>query len=154
MRHLFCLFLAILLFLSPLSLSACAEDGSLTLLQQAEEQLHKELGAFEITAMQREAAKTNQAGYPVLDAGRGNPNWINTQSRYAFTRFMNFALSECERTFHQGTMAGHAQAEGTVRVSLANLNEEDYVALAGRLFELLDEYYAEFDQAAALPDAA
>lgn len=36
-------------------------------------QFKKEIGAFEITAEQRELAKTNKAGYPVLDAGRGNP---------------------------------------------------------------------------------
>lgn len=47
-------------------------------------QLEKEIGAFEITAHHREIAKTNSKNYPVLDAGRGNPNWINTQARYAF----------------------------------------------------------------------
>ena len=56
---------------------------------EAEAQLEKEIGAFEITAEQRELAKTNEAGYPVLDAGRGNPNWINAEARYAYTRFMN-----------------------------------------------------------------
>ena len=44
--------------------------------QEAEEVLKRELGAFEITANQRELAKNNEAGYSVLDAGRGNPNWI------------------------------------------------------------------------------
>ena len=78
----------------------------------AEEQLMKEIGAFEITAEQRELAKTNEAGYPVLDAGRGNPNWINTQARYAFTRLMNFAVGECERTLNEGSMAGQAKREG------------------------------------------
>ena len=62
----------------------------------AEAILQKEIGAFEITAEQRALAKDNEAGYPVLDAGRGNPNWINTQARYAFTRFMEYAVGECE----------------------------------------------------------
>ena len=57
-------------------------------------------------------AAENEAGYPVLDAGRGNPNWINTQSRYALTRFMNFAIEECENDFSKGSMAGHAIQEG------------------------------------------
>ncbi len=75
-----------------LSGSGIAEgDKIIPMQQEAEEQLQKELGAFEITANQREMAKTNEAGYPVLDAGRGNPNWINTQARYAFTRFSDFA---------------------------------------------------------------
>ena len=33
---------------------------------------------------------------------------------------------------------------GTVRISLANNNEEDYKELARRLFELLDEYHKEY----------
>lgn len=80
--------------------------------QEAQEQLEKEIGAFEITAEQRQLAKTNEAGYPVLDAGRGNPNWINAQARYAYTRFMNFAIGECELTMSEGGMAGQARQEG------------------------------------------
>ena len=93
--------------------------------QEAEEELEEELGAFEITANQRELAKENEAGYSVLDAGRGNPNWINTQSRYAFTRFMNFAIEECEKDFSQGNMAGHAQQEGIGERFDASMNPED-----------------------------
>ncbi len=93
--------------------SGIAEGNKIiTMQQEAEEQLQKELGAFEITANQREIAKTNEAGYPVLDAGRGNPNWINTQVRYAFTRFSDFATRECELDMSLGTMAGHARKEG------------------------------------------
>ncbi|MBR0031674.1 MAG: bifunctional aspartate transaminase/aspartate 4-decarboxylase [Treponema sp.] len=75
-------------------------------------QMEKEIGAFEITAEQRELAKENIGGYKVIDAGRGNPNWINTKARFAFTRFMNFALSECQRTLNNGDMAGHADKSG------------------------------------------
>ena len=89
------------------------EEGKVIDLQQeAEEQLQKELGAFEITAHQREIAKTNEAGYSVLDAGRGNPNWINTQARYAYTRFSDFATRECELDMKEGSMAGHARQDG------------------------------------------
>lgn len=96
-----------------LSGSGIAEGGkNIALRQETEEQLQKELGAFEITANQREIAKTNVAGYPVLDAGRGNPNWINTQARYAFTRFSDFATQECELDMNRGSMAGHARKEG------------------------------------------
>ena len=88
------------------------KNAYISLNEKTENELQKELGAFEITANQRELAKENEGGYPVLDAGRGNPNWINTQSRYAFTRFMNFAIEECEYDFSQDNMAGHAQQEG------------------------------------------
>lgn len=90
---------------------ALGENG-LTPQQEAEAQLEKELGAFEITANQRELAKTNEGGYAALDAGRGNPNWINAQARYAFTRFMNFAIGECELDMKQGAMAGHGRQTG------------------------------------------
>ena len=88
------------------------QEAELQLQQEAEQQLEKEIGAFEITANQRELAKNNEAGYPVLDAGRGNPNWINTQARYAFTRFSDFATRECELDMREGSMAGHAQQKG------------------------------------------
>ena len=39
---------------------------------------------------------------------------------------------------------GFNAPDGTVRISLANLNKEDYIELAKRMFELLDEYYNEF----------
>ena len=119
------LLLMMILCLTVSMVHAEAEDNIVSLNQEAETQLQEELGAFEITAYQRELAKTNVAGYPVLDAGRGNPNWINTQSRYAFTRFMNFAVGESELDFRQGTMAGHARLEGISERFDAAMDPED-----------------------------
>ena len=48
---------------------------------------------------------------------------------------------------------GFNASEGTVRISLANLHTEDYVEIASRLFELLDEYYTEYETE-AVPNAA
>lgn len=79
---------------------------------EASAQLEKELGAFDITAEQRELAKSNEAGYEPLDAGRGNPNWINTKARYAFARLMDFAVAECQLAMSEGDMAGHGVIEG------------------------------------------
>ncbi len=87
-----------------------AESVSMT--AETQEQFQEELSAFEITALQRELAADNKAGYPVLDAGRGNPNWINGKVRHAFTRLMDFATSECELVFVEGDMAGHGKKEG------------------------------------------
>lgn len=98
-----------------------------TLQEEADAQLLKELGAFEITAHQRELASENEAGYTVLDAGRGNPNWINTQSRYAFTRFMNYAIEESTLDFQQGAMAGHAGQAGIGERFDAEMDPEDDV---------------------------
>lgn len=49
---------------------------------------------------------------------------------------------------------GFNAPEGTVRISLANLNEADYVEIARRLFELLDEYYEEYETKTAFDQAA
>ena len=123
-------FVLLSLFLNILGLPVFAdhsnwEPADSDAYREAEEELQRELGAFEITAKQRELAKDNEAGYSVLDAGRGNPNWINTQSRYAFTRFMNFAIEECESDFSQGSMAGHAQLEGIGERFDAAMDPED-----------------------------
>ena len=113
MKKLLAAWMVVCCFTLLLSGWVFAEEEKVTSLQQeAEQQLQKELGAFEITANQRELAKKNEAGYSVLDAGRGNPNWINTQARYAFTRFSDFATRECELDMSQGSMAGHARQEG------------------------------------------
>ena len=115
MKRILCSILALCLLLS---VSALADP-------EADAQLQKEIGAFEIAAEQRELAKTNEAGYPVLDAGRGNPNWINTRTRYAFTRFMNFAISESELVLQKDSMAGQARQEGIGSRFDAAMNPED-----------------------------
>ena len=106
------MFVCFITLLLPGLVSAEEKGEVISLQQEAEDQLQKEIGAFEITAHQREIAKTNEAGYSVLDAGRGNPNWINTQARYAYTRFSDFATRDCELDMSQGSMAGHARQEG------------------------------------------
>ena len=83
-----------------------------TMTDEAAEELEAELGAFDITAEQRELAKENEAGYEPLDAGRGNPNWVNAKARYAFARLMDFATVECQRTMSAGDMAGQAERDG------------------------------------------
>ncbi len=112
-------------FILSISLFSCGKEGKSdslkvktvgnyeqSMTQEAANQLKKEIGAFEITAEQRELAKTNIAGYPVIDAGRGNPNWINTKARYAFIRLMDFALKECQLDMNKNDMAGHGNKNG------------------------------------------
>ena len=83
-----------------------------SMTEETAAQLETELGAFDITAIQRELAAENEAGYEPLDAGRGNPNWVNTKARYAFTRLMDFATQECQGVFSDGDIAGIGQKEG------------------------------------------
>lgn len=40
---------------------------------------------------------------------------------------------------------GFEAPDGTIRISLANLNKDDYVEIAERILELLDEYYEEYE---------
>lgn len=87
-------------------------DVTQQMTDDAASQMADELGAFEITAEQRELAKDNEAGYEVLDAGRGNPNWINAKARYAYTRLMDFAVAECQLDMDEGDMAGQGRLEG------------------------------------------
>ena len=63
-------------------------DYTQTMTDDAADQFSNELSAFEITAEQRRIAVDNETGYPVLDAGRGNPNWINSKVRDAFSQYI------------------------------------------------------------------
>ena len=49
---------------------------------------------------------------------------------------------------------GFEAPEGCVRVSLANLNKEDYVEIARRMGELMEDYYAQYQQETSLAEAA
>lgn len=87
-------------------------DYSQTMTDDTAEQFENELSAFEIAAEQRKLAANNKAGYPSLDAGRGNPNWINTKVRSSYTRLMDFANEECKLVMDKGDMAEHGNKEG------------------------------------------
>ena len=89
--------------------------------------LEDELGAFEITAAQRELAKSNTAGYEVLDAGRGNPNWVNAKARRAYTRLMNFAIEECQLDMTKGDMAGQGTREKIAKRFDAAMDPNDEI---------------------------
>jgi aspartate 4-decarboxylase len=110
------IYLALIVFLGlAITLGGCTvpqADTAEPTSNSVHERLEKELGAFDITAEQRELAKSNEAGYEPLDAGRGNPNWINAKARSAFARLMEFAIAECQHDMSEGDMAGHGVAEG------------------------------------------
>lgn len=80
------------------------------------------LGAFEIASKMLKLAKNNENHNSYLNAGRGNPNWINTQARLAFARFMEFGVKESERTMLEGNLAGYTTLDG----------------ISGRLDDILD----------------
>lgn len=102
-------------------------DYSQKMTDDTAKQFGDELSAFEITAEQRKLAANNEAGYPELDAGRGNPNWINTKVRSAFTRLMDFANEECRLAMENKDMAGHGNKDGISERFDNFMNEEDEI---------------------------
>lgn len=69
------------------------------------------LGAFEISNKMLKLAQNNEKHNAFLNAGRGNPNWINTEARLAFARIVEFGVLESERTMHKETLAGYTTKE-------------------------------------------
>ena len=78
----------------------------------SEEEKIETLGAFEISEKMVELAKINAKGNPYLNAGRGNPNWINKKARLAFSRLLEFGIKESERTISDGDLVGYTEETG------------------------------------------
>lgn len=82
------------------------------------------LGAFEISADMLELAKHNFGSNTFLNAGRGNPNWINTRGRLAFCRIMEFGIAESRRTIDLGDLAGYTVEQGIYQRLLGFLDKD------------------------------
>ncbi|QNQ82264.1 bifunctional aspartate transaminase/aspartate 4-decarboxylase [Lactobacillus sp. PV037] len=72
----------------------------------------EQLGTFEISQKLLALAKNNEKGNIFLNAGRGNPNWIQTLARLAFARLVEFSVNESKNTINDGIMAGFINKEG------------------------------------------
>ncbi|MGF6375227.1 aspartate 4-decarboxylase [Clostridiales Family XIII bacterium PM5-7] len=70
------------------------------------------LGAFEISADMIKLAQKNDNENTFLNAGRGNPNWINTQGRLAFCRLMEFGIKESKLNLDYANLAGDITEKG------------------------------------------
>jgi aspartate 4-decarboxylase len=73
------------------------------------------LSPFECKARLIELASdyAEQTGTPMLDAGRGNPNWIATTPRAAFFLLGEFALQESRRGWDEPDLAGCPELAGS-----------------------------------------
>lgn len=85
------------------------------------------LGAFEKSAGMMKIAKNNVNDNTFLNAGRGNPNWINTTGRLAFCRFMEFGIEESRRSIDMGSLAGYTQEKKIYKRFLEFLDKTNYV---------------------------
>jgi aspartate 4-decarboxylase len=91
-------------------------DGSEkpTRLTRDEERRLETLSPFELKSHLIEMATTARLEHrtPLLDAGRGNPNWIATEPREAFFALGGFALAEARRTWDTPGLAGMPEELG------------------------------------------
>lgn len=71
----------------------------------------EQLGSFEISDQMLTLAQNNQQQNVFLNAGRGNPNWINKKARLAFNRLIEFGLQESERTIAEGDLIGYTELQ-------------------------------------------
>lgn len=82
------------------------------MLSRSDEKELEKLNAFEISNKMLELAQKNKKGNIFLNAGRGNPNWINTKARLAFGRLLEFGIQESRRTMNEGDLAGYTELAG------------------------------------------
>ncbi|MBN1527129.1 MAG: bifunctional aspartate transaminase/aspartate 4-decarboxylase [Candidatus Omnitrophica bacterium] len=79
--------------------------------RSAEEKGYEALSPFELKNKLISMAETHHERM-MLNAGRGNPNWVAIAPREGFFRFGLFALEESQRTPHRPGLGGVAQKEG------------------------------------------
>jgi aspartate 4-decarboxylase len=73
---------------------------------------YDQLSPFEVKDKLIDLAQTHHERM-MLDAGRGNPNWVATTPRHGFFQLGLFALSEAERSFtDMAHFGGFTQADG------------------------------------------
>jgi len=79
-----------------------------------DERRFEALSPFELKSLLIELATDARREHQtnLLDAGRGNPNWIATEPREAFFVLGSFALAEARRTWDAPGLAGAPQAGG------------------------------------------
>lgn len=75
--------------------------------------LYNQISPFEFKEKLIALAQLNQLGNTkLLDAGRGNPNWIATTPREAFFTFGQFAVLEAKHTWESEALAGMPSKKG------------------------------------------
>ena len=102
-------------------------EGMIVMDADQERNLEK-LGAFEIHNLMLNIAKKYNSTF--LNAGKGNPNWINTKARLAFGRLVEFGVQESERVFKYEDLAAYIKKDGIYK----------------RLIEFLDPQNNEIDK--------
>ncbi|MDW8802626.1 aspartate 4-decarboxylase [Clostridium sp. A1-XYC3] len=78
------------------------------------EKIYGKISPFELKDKLISLAKgqKEKSAHALLDAGRGNPNWIAASPREAFFAFGQFAVEESRRTWNENDLAGMPQKKG------------------------------------------
>src|SRR3974390_2590777 len=94
--------------------TAAVRHLSVTLEQQKE--LEK-LSPFELKdrLIQLAGDASRQSAQTMLNAGRGNPNWIATTPREAFFTLGSFAVQESKRIWDKPDLGGMPQKSGIAK---------------------------------------
>ncbi|MCX5808363.1 MAG: aspartate 4-decarboxylase [Proteobacteria bacterium] len=81
------------------------------------ERKYQQLSPFELkdNLISLAAEHTKQSTMSMLNAGRGNPNWIATTPREAFFTLGGFAIEESKRVWNQPHLGGMPQAKGIAK---------------------------------------
>ncbi|EHL69791.1 bifunctional aspartate transaminase/aspartate 4-decarboxylase [Cloacibacillus evryensis] len=79
-----------------------------------QEKAYETLSPFEVKNVLIEMASKHARAVSsvMLNAGRGNPNWIATEPREAFFTLGRFAITESRRVWDEGILAGLPEKEG------------------------------------------
>lgn len=78
------------------------------------EDIYTKISPFEFKNELIDIAKKelNENNRPLLDAGRGNPNWTAATPRQAFFTFGQFAVLETQRVWRENDLAGMPNKDG------------------------------------------
>ena len=106
---------------------AVRRKGELKMITKSYERELEKLGAFEISFDMLKLSEKNEKHLKFLNAGRGNPNWINSLGRLAFARLMEFGVAESKRTLDKGDLAGYVDSKEIAERYNAFLNHGDEV---------------------------
>jgi aspartate 4-decarboxylase len=114
--------------------------GDINLQRQEIEKVYGKISPFELKdkliSLAEESRKSS--AHVLLDAGRGNPNWISATPREAFFTFGQFAVSESRRVWNEGDLAGMPHKDGIAERLIEFINKHQDAPGINLLSKILD----------------
>lgn len=96
--------------------------------QRKTKSLYEDMSPFEFKDKLISLAKGHKRGTrALLDAGRGNPNWVSTTPRESFFALGQFAVQESRRVWDEGDLGGQPQKEGIARRFEAFVEKNNHI---------------------------